>query len=90
MALYEMRTYTVQVGKLAEVVALYKDEGWPVLEKEGFGANWSAISSRTPAPSTGWCTSGSSMTMPLAALTGRGSSRARRSCASPERPARRC
>ena len=39
MALYEMRTYTVQVGKLAEVVALYKDEGWPVLEKEGFGAN---------------------------------------------------
>ena len=39
MALYEMRTYTVQVGKLAEVVARYKDEGWPVLEKEGFGAN---------------------------------------------------
>ena len=39
MALYEMRTYTVQVGKLAEVVALYKEEGWPVLEKEGFAAN---------------------------------------------------
>ena len=39
MALYEMRTYTVQVGKLAEVVAHYKDEGWPILEKEGFGAN---------------------------------------------------
>ena len=39
MALYEMRTYTFQVGKLAEAVALYRDEGWPVLEEEGFGAN---------------------------------------------------
>ena len=43
MALYEMRTYTVQVGKLAEVVAHYKDEGWPVLEKEGFGANFGRL-----------------------------------------------
>ena len=39
MALYEMRTYTFQVGKLAEAVALYRDEGWPVLEKQGFAAN---------------------------------------------------
>ena len=36
MALYEMRTYTIQVGKLPEVVAHYRDEGWPVLEKRGF------------------------------------------------------
>ena len=39
MALYEMRTYTIQVGKLPEVVGHYKDEGWPVLDSEGFGAN---------------------------------------------------
>ena len=39
MALYEMRTYTFQVGKLAEAVALYRDEGWPVLEREGLSAN---------------------------------------------------
>ena len=39
MALYEMRTYTFQVGKLNEVVALYRDEGWPVLEREGFSKN---------------------------------------------------
>ncbi len=37
MALYEMRTYTVQVGKMADVVARYRDEGWPVLQAGGFG-----------------------------------------------------
>jgi hypothetical protein len=33
MALYEMRTYTVVVGKMSDVVALYRDEGWSALEK---------------------------------------------------------
>lgn len=33
MALYEMRTYTVVVGKMNDVVTLYRDEGWPALEK---------------------------------------------------------
>ncbi len=33
MAIYELRTYTLYVGKLAEAVALYKGEGMPVLEK---------------------------------------------------------
>ena len=33
MAIYEMRTYTVIVGKLAEVVALYTHQGWPALAK---------------------------------------------------------
>ncbi len=33
MAIYELRTYDVVVGKMAEVVALYKNEGWPALEK---------------------------------------------------------
>ena len=36
MALYEMRTYTVYVGRMAEVVKHYGDEGWPALEKGGF------------------------------------------------------
>lgn len=33
MALYELRTYTLYVGKLAEVTELYKTEGWPALQK---------------------------------------------------------
>ena len=35
MALYEMRTYNVYVGRMAEVVRHYGDEGWPALEKGG-------------------------------------------------------
>ena len=35
MPLYELRTYTVVVGKMQEVVRLYRDEGWPALEKHG-------------------------------------------------------
>lgn len=33
MAIYEMRTYQVQVGKLAAVVDLYKAHGWSALAK---------------------------------------------------------
>lgn len=33
MAIYEMRTYTFYVGKLAEAVGLYNELAWPVLEK---------------------------------------------------------
>lgn len=33
MALYELRTYTVIVGKMSEVVAIYGSEGWAALEK---------------------------------------------------------
>ena len=33
MALYELRTYTVVVGQMQNVVTLYRDEGWPALEK---------------------------------------------------------
>jgi hypothetical protein len=33
MAVYELRTYNVTVGKMAEVVSLYKNEGWPALAK---------------------------------------------------------
>jgi len=37
MALYEMRTYTLYVGKLSEAVTLYRELGWPALEKGGHG-----------------------------------------------------
>jgi hypothetical protein len=33
MAIYELRTYTLYVGKLAEAAELYKAEGWPALQK---------------------------------------------------------
>ncbi len=33
MAIYELRTYQVVVGKMSEVVALYKAEGYPALER---------------------------------------------------------
>ncbi|MFK7963025.1 MAG: NIPSNAP family protein [Burkholderiaceae bacterium] len=32
MAIYELRTYTVVVGKMAEVSELYKTEGFPALK----------------------------------------------------------
>ena len=33
MAIYEMRTYTATVGKMADIVNLYTTEGWPALSK---------------------------------------------------------
>jgi hypothetical protein len=33
MAVYEMRTYTLYVGKMAEAIELYKNVAWPVLEQ---------------------------------------------------------
>ena len=33
MAIYELRTYQVIVGKMGEVVDLYKKEGWPAIER---------------------------------------------------------
>ncbi len=36
MTLYEKRTYQVTIGKMAEVVTLYEEIAWPVLEAEGF------------------------------------------------------
>ena len=32
MALYELRTYTLYVGKMAEAVEIYANYGWPALE----------------------------------------------------------
>jgi hypothetical protein len=35
MTVYEMRTYTLHVGKMGEAVKLYTEFGYPALEKGG-------------------------------------------------------
>ena len=37
MALYELRTYTLYVGKLAEAQEHYRDLGWPALGRHADG-----------------------------------------------------
>lgn len=37
MAIYELRTYKLIVGKLGEAVELYTSMAWPALEKVGAG-----------------------------------------------------
>ena len=39
MALYEMRTYTLYVGKMAEAQKLYTELGFPALKKGGHDKN---------------------------------------------------
>ena len=39
MAIYELRTYTLYVGKMAEAVKLYQQFGFPALDKGGFAKN---------------------------------------------------
>lgn len=36
MPLYELRTYTLYVGKLAEASTLYQTMAWPALQQGGF------------------------------------------------------
>lgn len=36
MALFELRTYQVSVGKMKNVVEAYTKKGWPALQKGGF------------------------------------------------------
>lgn len=38
MAIYELRTYTLQVGKMSEAVKLYTELGYPILQKSGHAA----------------------------------------------------
>ncbi|UCE30585.1 MAG: NIPSNAP family protein [Burkholderiales bacterium] len=38
MAIYELRTYSVIVGKMGEVLRLYREEGFPALAAGGFDA----------------------------------------------------
>lgn len=39
MALYELRTYTLQVGKMGEATKLYSELGFPALKKGGHDKN---------------------------------------------------
>ena len=39
MQIYEKRTYSIKVGQMPEVLRLYSEQGWPALEKGGFGDN---------------------------------------------------
>jgi len=39
MTVYEKRIYSLKVGQMAEVIRLYSEEGYPVLEAEGFAKN---------------------------------------------------
>ena len=36
MAIYELRTYQVTVGKMKDAVEAYSKKGWPALQKGGF------------------------------------------------------
>ena len=38
MALFELRTYTLYVGKMGEATLHYSELGWPALQKGGFDA----------------------------------------------------
>jgi hypothetical protein len=38
MAIFELRTYTLYVGKMSEAVKHYSESGWPALQKGGFDA----------------------------------------------------
>ena len=39
MALYELRTYTLRVGAMAEAVKLYQELGFPALHRGGHDKN---------------------------------------------------
>lgn len=39
MNLYEKRTYSIRVGQMPEILKLYSEQGYPVLEAEGFAKN---------------------------------------------------
>ncbi|MEZ5660637.1 MAG: NIPSNAP family protein [Burkholderiaceae bacterium] len=39
MAIFELRTYDIVVGKMGEITELYRAEGFPALQAGGFDAN---------------------------------------------------
>ena len=49
MALYEIRTYTLYVGKMAEATRLYQELGFPVCKKADLTSTSSATSLPTAA-----------------------------------------
>ena len=79
MTVYEMRTYTLHVGKMGEAVKLYTEIGYPALQKGGQDKKLIGYFQADTGTITSSCTCGSSTTTPIAARTGRRCSRTRTS-----------
>ena len=71
MALYELRTYTLYVGKMAEAVKLYQKIGFPALQKGGQDKKLVGYFQSDTGTSINWYISGSSMMTPTGVLIGR-------------------
>ena len=79
MALYELRTYTLRVGAMAEAVKLYQEIGFPALQKGGqdkklvgyFQADTGTINQLVHLWKFDDDAAGSSMTTPIGAPIGR-------------------
>ena len=74
MALYELRTYTLYVGKMAEVTKLYQEFGFPALKKGGHDKKLLGYFQADTGRSTKSSISGNLMTTPIGGSTGQGSS----------------
>ena len=70
MALYELRTYQVYVGKMKDAMAAYQDYGWPAIQKGGLTASLLAISPRTLVACIKLCICGNLTIIMTAASTG--------------------
>jgi hypothetical protein len=71
MALYELRTYTLRVGAMAEAVKLYQQIGFPALQKGSHDKKLVGYYRPIPARSTSFCICGSSTMMLIVGLIGR-------------------
>ena len=64
MAVYELRTYQVVVGKMKDAVSAYNNKGWPALQKGNLSyVDLMLLVSRIPALSTYW--NNSALRLPL-------------------------
>ena len=70
MALYELRTYTLHVGRMAEAVKLYQRSAFRRSRRAGKIRSLSDISKATPVRSINLYISGNSMMTPTVARIG--------------------
>jgi len=73
MAIYELRTYSLYVGKMGEATKLYQELGFPALEKGGHDAKLVGYFQADTGMINQSCICGSSTTTPIAESTGQGS-----------------
>ena len=71
MALYELRTYTLRVGAMAEAVKLYQELGFPALHKGGHDKHLVGYFQADTGRSTSLSICGSSRTTPTGVRIGR-------------------